>query len=101
MIPPCQVLGSTFHPSLDFCPSLPHLMTLYQHLEIIIQLNHLILRLFLHVLKELKVSFDSFLILVLQVIHFPQPWIKLYQDVKVKLEFLRIDIRDLVKLEQD
>ena len=70
-------------------------------MEILFPSNHLTPRFFLIVLEESKVSFDSFQILGLQVINFPRPWIKLYQGAKVKLEFQQIDIRDLVKLEQD
>ena len=70
-------------------------------MEILIPSNHLTPRFYLIVLEESKVSFDSFQIIVLQVIHFPRPLIEFYQYAKVKLEFQRIDIRDLVKLEQD
>ena len=70
-------------------------------MEILFPSNHLTPRFFLIVLEESKVSFDSFQILVLQVIHFPRPSIELLEEVLVKREFLQIDIEDLVKLEQD
>ena len=70
-------------------------------MEILIPSNHLTPRFYLIVLEESKVSFDSFQIIVLQVIHFPRPSIELFEEVLVKREFLQIVIEDLVKLEQD